>query len=48
VRTSATAGDGFEDVAETVGEGVGDGVGLPSELDLNGAMPLVSSQCGRP
>jgi hypothetical protein len=38
VRTSAAAGDGFEGLAEIVGKRVGGGDGLPSGLDLDGAV----------
>ena len=38
MRTSAAADDGFEGLAEVVGEGVGGGDGLPSGLDLDGAV----------
>jgi hypothetical protein len=38
VRTSAAAGDGVEGLAEVVGERVGGGDGLPSGLDLYGAV----------
>jgi hypothetical protein len=38
VRTLAAAGDGVEGLAEVVGERVGGGEGLPSGLDLDGAV----------
>ena len=38
VRKSLVAVDGVEGLAEVVGEGVGGGDGLPSGLDLDGAV----------